>query len=95
MAIVIRTFRDRVTWRRYAPGDEYDGDARRVAELAGNGFLSISDEIGPERTLQEQTDALPALGDMTCAELRALCSERGIMTPKRATKAQLITLLDG
>lgn len=34
-----------------------------------------------------------ALEDMTVAELRALCEERGIDAPKRAKKAELLELL--
>lgn len=33
------------------------------------------------------------LSGMTVAQLRALCAERGVDAPKRATKAQLVQLL--
>lgn len=33
------------------------------------------------------------LSEMTVAQLKALCAERGIAVPGRATKAQLIALL--
>lgn len=37
MARVLRAFRDRETWRRYAKGDEYEGP--REAELAAGGYV--------------------------------------------------------
>ena len=37
--------------------------------------------------------AAPHYTQLTAAELRALCAERGVETPKRATKAQLAALL--
>lgn len=35
------------------------------------------------------------LSELTVAELKELCNERGIEVPKRAKKAQLIELLEG
>lgn len=35
------------------------------------------------------------LAAMTVAQLRAMCAERGVDAPKRATKAQLIRLIEG
>ena len=84
MATVIKSFRDRVTWRRYGPGDEYSADAQREAELVEIGLIAVEADVLPA----------PDLSAMTCAELRALCAERGVTAPKRATKAQLVALLD-
>ena len=36
----------------------------------------------------------PDLTSLTNAQLAAMCADRGIEVPKRATKAQLIALLD-
>lgn len=35
------------------------------------------------------------LSALTVARLRELCEERGIEAPRRATKAQLVALLEG
>lgn len=45
-----------------------------------------------DQPVQETARDLSAL---TVAQLRELCDERGIDHPSRATKAQLIQLLDG
>ena len=42
---------------------------------------------------EEPTRDAPDLTGKTVAELRALCAERGVAAPKRATKAQLVGLL--
>ena len=43
----------------------------------------------------EETPETVDFSALTVATLRALCEERGIEAPKRATKAQLIELLGG
>lgn len=85
-ADVIVAFRDRHTWRGYAPGDLYEGTDERVAELAGKGLLAVADAV---------TDPTPDLATLTVAQLRDLADERGIDVPRRATKAQLVALLEG
>ena len=81
-ATVIAAFRDRQSWRAYDAGEEYEGDDTRVSELASAGCVS--------------TGADADVGDLTgltVAELKALCGERGLEYPKKATKAQLLALL--
>lgn len=85
MARVLVTFRDRVTWRVWHVGDEYDGAPSRVRELTDGGFL------------QDVADAEPSTGvaleAMTVAELRALAAERGVKVASKATKKRLIEIL--
>jgi len=57
------------------------------ARLLANGWQRVTSE----RTVEDSQD----LSALTAAQLRELCGERGIEAPKRATKAQLIALLEG
>lgn len=84
-AEVAIAFRDINTWCLYAPGDVYEGSESRVTELRSLGILT-GDQAGVDT---------PDYQSMTNARLAELCAERGIEPPKRATKAQLVALLDG
>ena len=79
---VTAAFRDRLTWRAYGVGEEYEGDEARVSELASMGC--VTDDSATEDG---------GLTDLTVAELKALCDERGVDYPRKATKAQLLSLL--
>lgn len=81
-ATVIAAFRDRLSWRAYDVGEEYEGPDARVSELASMGCVAC----GP---VTEDGD----FTGLTVAELKALCDERGIDYAKKATKAQLLSLL--
>ena len=81
-ARVDTAFRDRESWRAYAVGEEYEGDEARVSELVSQGCLSVGAPA-------EGVDPMA----LTVAELKALCDERGLDYPKKATKAQLLALL--
>ena len=89
MANVIQPFRDRLTWVAYAPGDEYAGDPARVSELAALGLVEAPGGARPEAGAGEAGD----YRDMTVSQLRALCAERGVEVPRKATKAQLVGIL--
>ena len=81
-ATVITAFRDRLSWRTYDEGEEYEGPDARVSELASMGCVAC----GPATEDGDFTG-------FTVAELKALCDERGIDYAKKATKAQLLGLL--
>lgn len=57
------------------------------ARLLANGWQRVE----PEQSSDDAQD----LSTLTVARLRELCDERGIDAPKRATKTQLIALLEG
>jgi len=75
-------FRDTRTGATYEPSSAF------VAEMmAKNPALVPLDAA--------ETEPTQDLSALTAAQLRELCGERGIEAPKRATKAQLIALLEG
>ena len=86
MAKVTVPFRDRVTWRAYAAGDEWEGPAEREAELGAAGYVAVCATPAPEAA---------DLSALTNPQLKALAEARGLDVPKRATKAQLLSLLEG
>lgn len=74
-------------YRDTRTGATYEPSSAFVAEMmAKNPALVPLDAAEPEPV---------NLSALTVAALRALCGERGIEAPKRATKAQLIALLEG
>lgn len=70
--------------RIYEVGEVFEGDDRTVARLVSRGL------VDPEASEAFGESDLSAL---TVAELKALCDERGVDYPKKATKAQLLALL--
>ena len=77
----------------YAVGETFEGSRSQVGLLAARGLVDSVKEV--RELVPESSEAVaPDLSVMTCAELRALCAERGVTAPKRATKAQLVALLD-
>ena len=75
-------------YRDTRTGATYEPSSAFVAEMmAKNPALVPLDAAEPEPTQD--------LSALTVAALRVLCDERGIEAPKRATKAQLIALLEG
>lgn len=74
-------------YRDTRTGATYEPSSAFVAEMmAKNPALVPLDAAEPEPTKD--------LSVFTVAQLREMCAERGIETPKRATKAQLIGLLE-
>lgn len=74
-------YRDTRTGAIYEPRSAFV-----AAQMAANPALVSLDAPEP--------DYMQDLTSYTVAQLRELCAERGIETPKRATKAQLIGLLE-
>ena len=83
-ATVIGRFRDKDTWHVYESGDEYEGPDVRISELVEAGLVSAFADVQAEET-----------AGLTVAQLKALCDERGIAYPKKATKSQILSLLEG
>lgn len=85
----------RATWpffmveggRIYEVGETYDATDAEAERLVRRG---LAEPVGA----QPAGDA-PSLGGMTAAQLRALCAKRGVEAPRKATKAQLMELLEG
>jgi hypothetical protein len=74
------------------------GAPERLQSLSEGGFVQYGanthadGENAPVLATEAQTGNLDAL---TVTELRALCAERGVVAPSRATKARLLELLGG
>lgn len=68
-------------------GGTIDAADEVSARLLANGWQRVESKDDPEPTQD--------LTALTVAQLRELCDERGIEAPKRATKAQLLELLEG
>lgn len=98
MARVLKPFRDRETWMAYAVGDDWNGTPERLRTLCDGGYVEtglVANECG-ENAADAPTAAQKAIPDysaMTNEQLRALCAERGVEAPRRATKARLLSLL--
>lgn len=74
-------------YRDTRTGATYEPSSAFVAEMmTKNPALVPLDAAEPEPV---------NLSALTVATLKGLCGERGIDAPKRATKAQLIALLEG
>lgn len=56
--------------------------------------LLLASGWAPVRAVAHGGPATDLTG-MTVAQLRALCAERGIAAPRRATRAQLMLLIEG
>lgn len=70
-------YRDTRTGATYEPRTEF-----AAAQMSSNPAL-----------VAECDDLTVDLASLTVATLRALCAERGVEAPKKATKAQLVELL--
>lgn len=95
MARVIKPFCDKVTWRTYRAGSDYEGV--RVDELAALGYVEASPAVAPAQVDEPQVVDEPTTDydSMTKAQLTELAKERGIDVPKGATKGAIIELLRG
>lgn len=65
-----------------------DASETATPKLLAEGWCPV---VRPETTQHKPQADLSAL---TVAQLRELCAERGVDAPRRATKAQLVALLN-
>ena len=86
---VLRPFRDLVARTDRQEGETFDVSDER-AEHIGN---VLPGYVEPMPKAQPQVE--PDYQSMKVAELRALCSERGVDVPAKATKRQIVELLEG
>ena len=98
---VLRGFYDRMARCDREAGDVFETTEGRATQIASRipGFVEIAPvEEAPVEVPAEQVEE-PAeqvdLSSLKVAELKALCAERGIEVPSKATKAVLIGLLEG
>lgn len=89
-AKVIKPFHHANSGATWFEGDTFSGDAPTVCQLVARGYLEPPSRRGVPRAEVSVTQDLSSL---TVAELRNMCAVRGVAAPKRATKAQLLTLL--
>lgn len=96
---VLRAFYDMVERVDRNPGDTFDATEKRAAyidrKLPGyvtyEGWVDEPEEAEPEEAVEEAVD----YAKLTVAKLRELCAELGIEAPKKAKKAELVSLLEG
>ena len=75
-------------YRDTRTGATYEPSSAFVAEMMAKNPVLVPLDAA-------ETEPTQDLSALTAAQLRELCGERGIEAPKRATKAQLIALLEG
>jgi len=98
MAKVLVEFRDRVTWRRWNVGEEWEGPPERLETLCEGGYVQSGANAHDDgENAQNAASDKPEdhLDGMTVAELRSLAAERGIKVASKATKKQLLEILGG
>ena len=96
---VLKGFRDLKQHTSRRPGDTFEANEERAAQLAAAlpGFIAYDvPEPEPEPNPKPAAEPEPSvdLSKLTVAKLKALCGERGIEVPAKAKKADLIALLD-
>lgn len=63
-AIVVKTFRDKSTFKRYVIGSIFEGGAERVSELAALGYLKAEvTDIAPSEQVAETPKPRKKKGD--------------------------------
>ena len=93
-ALVTYPYRDRETGDLHVVGDEVDLSADRLRELSLGGFVGEPPAAAPAPAAKaDEAPAAPATDGMTVAQLRAAIEAKGGFAPKKATKAQLASIL--
>jgi hypothetical protein len=97
-ALVTYPYRDRETGDLRVVGDEVELTADRFRELSLGGFVGEPPADAPVPAAKAEKapaaeKAQPAADGMTVAQLRAAVEAKGGFAPKKATRAQLISIL--
>ena len=103
-AVVTYPYRDKDTGEvRYA-GEAVELTSQRYAELSSKGYVGAAAPAGeaveapepegePELEREPELEKGGAAGEMTASQLRAAIEAKGGFAPKKATKAQLASIL--
>ena len=98
-AVVTYPYRDKGTGEvRYA-GEAVELTSQRYAELSSKGYVGAAapTDTGAAETAiapEPEPKPEPAADDMSAAQLRAAIEAKGGFAPKKATKAQLASILE-
>ena len=98
LALVTYPYRDRETLAVHLAGEEVELTEARFAELSAGGYVDVPPEAPVDEAAAHDAPkgadapaAPPA--DMTVAELRAAIEAGGGFAPRKATKAELQSML--
>ena len=106
IALVTYPYRDRETLAVHLAGEEVELTGERFAELSAGGYVDLppaapeaggddSAEDGDGEDAQpEQPAAEKPANDMNVQQLRAAIEDAGGFAPRKATKAELIAILE-
>lgn len=106
IALVTYPYRDRETLAVHLAGEEVELTGERFAELSAGGYVDLPPaepeaagddgaEAGDGEDAQpEQPAAEKPANDMTVQQLRAAIEDAGGFAPRKATKAELIAILE-
>lgn len=106
IALVTYPYRDRETLAVHLAGEEVELTGERFAELSAGGYVDLppaepeaagddSAEAGDGEDAQpEQPAAEKPANDMTVQQLRAAIEDADGFAPRKATKAELIAILE-
>lgn len=106
IALVAYPYRDRETLAVHLVGEEVELTGERFAELSAGGYVDLppaeseaagddSAEDGDGEDAQpEQPAAKKTANDMTVQQLRAAIEDANGFAPRKATKAELIAILE-
>lgn len=106
IALVTYPYRDRETLEVHLVGEEVELTGERFAELSAGGYVDLppaeSETTGDdnaedgdgEDAQPEQPAAEKPANDMTVQQLRAAIEDADGFAPRKATKAELIAILE-
>lgn len=106
IALVAYPYRDRETLAVHLAGEEVELTGERFAELSAGGYVDLppaeseaagddsADDGDGEDAQPEQPAAEKPANDMTMQQLRAAIEDANGFAPRKATKAELIAILE-